>query len=82
MIDFIANWFNFSNFLYLMILALGTIVTIVSVKYRNLMKEIRDVFEVLRVGYEDGKLTKKEKESVMKEVLDVLSALLKVVWKR
>jgi hypothetical protein len=42
------------------------------------MKEVRTV---LQEAYEDGKLDKDEQKKIMKEILDVFSALLKIAWK-
>ncbi|KKN47806.1 hypothetical protein LCGC14_0659270 [marine sediment metagenome] len=79
--DFLSDWFNWSNALYLVILILGAILTLVSTKIRVVVAELKELFEVVRVANADGKYTEKEKEKILKEVLDVLAAILKAIWK-
>ena len=75
------EWLNWSNTLYLAGILLGGVLTLVSLKYRSLLKEIQDVSTVLSDALEDKKLTKAEKEAVMKEVLDVLRESVRLVWR-
>jgi len=42
---------------------------------------MKEVFKVLQEAYEDGKLDKDEQKKIMKEILDVFAALLKIAWK-
>ena len=76
-----SEWFTWSNGFYLAGLIVAGGATFIGLKYKKLVDELKDVFDVLREAYEDGKLSKKEKERVMKEVLDVFASLLKIVWK-
>lgn len=76
-----SEWFTWSNGFYLAGLIVAGGATFVGLKYKKLVNELKEVFKALQEGYEDGKLTKKEKERVMKEVLDVLSALIKIAWR-
>ncbi|KKM71539.1 hypothetical protein LCGC14_1429610 [marine sediment metagenome] len=78
---FLSDWFNWSNALYLIILILGVVFTLVTTKYRAVIAELKELMEVVRKGYADGTLDKKEKEAILKEVLDVLKAILGVIWK-
>ena len=55
--------------------------TFVGLKYKKLVDEMKDVFKVLQESYEDGKLDNDERKKIMKEVLDVMGALLKIAWK-
>jgi hypothetical protein len=51
-------------------------------KYKKLVDEIKEVFKVLQEAYaDDNKLDAEERKAIMKEILDVLSALLKIAWK-
>ena len=50
-------------------------------KYKKLVDELKEVFKTLQDAYEDGKLSNEERKRIMKEVLDVFSALLKIAWK-
>ena len=72
-----SDWFTWSSGFYLAGLVLAGGVTFVGLKY----KELKEVFKALEDGYKDGSLSKREKEKIMKEVLDVLGALLKIVWR-
>ena len=76
------DWFNWTNFFYLAGLILAGGATFVGMKYKKLVNEMKEVFKVLQEAYEDdGKLDSEERKAVMKEILDVLSALLKIAWK-
>jgi len=77
-----SDWFNWTNFWYLAGLILAGGATFVGLKYKKLVDEMKEVFKVLQEAYEDdGKLDSEERKAVMKEVLDVFSALLKIAWK-
>ena len=75
------EWFSWSNLFYLVGLIIAGGATLVATKYRNIVKEIKDVASELQEAYEDGHLSKEEKEEVMKEVLDVLKAVINLKWK-
>jgi len=75
------EWFSWSNLFYLVGLIIAGGATLVATKYRNIVKEIKDVASELQEAYEDGHLSKEEKEQVMKEVLDVLKAVINLKWK-
>ena len=77
-----SDWFNWTNFWYLAGLILAGGATFVGLKYKKLVDEMKEVFKVLQEAYEDdGKLDSEERKAVMKEILDVFSALLKIAWK-
>lgn len=75
-----TEWFSWDTALYAGVLALGAIATVATVRYRKVIVELQEVAEVLRESYADKKITKAEKERIMKEILDVVSALLKSAW--
>ncbi len=75
------EWISWTNGFYLAGLILAGVVTIVGSKYKSLVKEVSEVAKSLEKGFEDGKLTKKEKDEIMKESLDVLKALINLRWK-
>ena len=75
------EWFSWSNLFYLVGLIIAGGATLVATKYKNIVKEIKDVASELQEAYEDGHLSKEEKEEVMKEVLDVLKAVINLKWK-
>jgi hypothetical protein len=76
-----SDWITWGNAWYLAGLILAGGATFVGVKYKKLVTELKEVFIALQEGYEDNSLTKKEKERIMKEILDVLGALLKIAWR-
>ena len=76
-----SDWFNWTNFFYLAGLILAGGATFVGLRYKKLVDEIKEVFTVLQEAYEYGKLDKDEQKKIMKEILDVFSALLKIAWK-
>ncbi len=75
------EWISWSNFFYLAGLIIAGVATLVASRYRSIVKEIKDVASELQKAYEDGELSKEEKEAVMKEVLDVLKAVINLKWK-
>jgi len=80
--DNMSDWFNWTNFFYLAGLVLAGGATFVGLRYKKLVDEMKEVFKVLQEAYEDdGKLDSEERKAVMKEILDVLGALLKIAWK-
>ncbi|MBC8376982.1 MAG: hypothetical protein H8E26_13130 [FCB group bacterium] len=74
------DWLSLNNALYLSVLILGALVTVMSTKYRNILKELSELAEVLKSGYADQKLSKAEKEAVIREALDVVKAILLMKW--
>ena len=54
---------------------LGSAVTIVSIKHKNVLKEIKELAEVVQESYEDKKITKDEQKAILDEVVDVANAI-------
>ena len=75
------EWLSWSNLFYLVGLIIAGVATLVATKYRNIVKEMKEVASELQKAYEDGELSKEEKETVMKEALDVLKAVINLKWK-
>ena len=75
------DFFNWTNFFYLMGLILAGVATLMAAKYKAMMKEIGDVAKVLEEAYADKKVTNAEKKKIMKEVLDVLKSVINLKWK-
>tara|TARA_Y100000593_G_C4145132_1_gene254250 strand:- start:324 stop:626 length:303 start_codon:yes stop_codon:yes gene_type:complete len=80
-VNTMMEWLSWSNFFYLAGLIIAGVATLVASKYRSIVKEIKDVASELQKAYEDGELSKEEKEAVMKEALDVLKAVINLKWK-
>ncbi len=75
------EWMNWSNFAYLMIIILGAVGTMVATKYRIVIKELKEVAQEYHKAMADGKLTKEEQQKIAKQSMDVLMAIVKMVWK-
>ena len=75
------DWISWSNGFYLLGLVIAGAATMVAAKYTNVVKEMKDVADTLEEAYADGKLTKKEKDKVMKEALDVIKSVINLKWK-
>ena len=76
-----SDWFSWSNLFYLIGIMLAGGISLVASKYTSIVKEMKEVAKVLEEAYEDGELSKKEKEAVMKEVLDVVKSVINLKWK-
>ncbi len=76
-----SDWFSWSNIFYLIGLILAGGLTMVASKYKTIVKEMKEVAKVLEEAYEDGQLSKSEKEAVMKECLDVVKSVINLKWK-
>ena len=76
-----SDWFSWSNLFYLIGIMLAGGMSLVASKYTTIVKEMKEVAKVLEEAYEDGELSKKEKEAVMKEVLDVVKSVISLKWK-
>jgi flagellar motor component MotA len=79
--DNMSDWFNWTNFFYLAGIMIAGGATFIGLKYKKLVDEIKEVSKVSHEAYEDGKLDNDERKKIMKEVLDVLGALMKIAWK-
>jgi len=55
--------------------------TSVTAKNRQIVIEIGELVKALEDGLKDKKLTKTEKDRVMKEALDVAKAVIQSKWK-
>ena len=75
-----SEWVSWTNAFYMGGVIVAGIATLVAAKYKNIVKEFGDVMKKLEEGYRDAKLTKSEKDAVMKEVIDVGKAVLKAKW--
>lgn len=78
--DFLTDYFSWSNLFYLVGIILAGSLTLVSTRYRKIMKELTDVVKVLEKANEDKKVTNAEKKLIMKEVLDVVKAIIGLRW--
>jgi len=79
--DFVSEWLSWSNLLYMIGLAIAGYATTVTAKNRNLIVQIGELVKALEDGLKDRKLTKAEKDKIMKEALDVAKAAIQSRWK-
>ena len=75
------DWFSVYNGLYLIVLILGAVATLVTKRYRKVVKELSELAVALKNGYSDKKLTKAEKDEIMKEALDVVKSIIQLKWR-
>jgi len=75
------DWMNWTNFAYAMVLVFTIMGTMVAQKYRIVVKELKDVAQKYKDASKDGKISEKEREQLAKECMDVIMALVKLVWK-
>jgi|TARA_R100000278_G_scaffold37364_2_gene33377 hypothetical protein len=75
------EWLSLSNAAYLFAIIVGGLMSLAAVKYRPLLKEIKEVAEKYNEAMKDGKLSKAEQQSLAKECMDVISAVCKLVWR-
>ena len=79
--DFISEWLSWSNLFYMIGLGVAGYATSVTAKNRNIVVQIGELVKALEDGMKDKKLTKTEKDKVMKEALDVAKAVIQSKWK-
>ena len=60
------EWLSWSNGAYLAIILLGGYMAVVSAKYRNVLKEIKEALEEYRKAAADGEITEEERDLVAK----------------
>ena len=65
--DFVSDWLSWSNLFYMVGLAIAGYATSVTAKNRNIVVQIGELVKALEDGLKDKKLTKTEKDRVMKE---------------
>ena len=79
--DFFNDWLSWSNMFYLIGLIVAGYATTVTAANRQIVKEIGDLVKALESGYKDNKITKSEKDLIMKEALDIGKAVIQSRWK-
>ena len=79
--DFLNDWLSWSNMFYLIGLIVAGYATTVTAANRQIVKEIGDLVKALESGYKDNRITKSEKDLIMKEALDIGKAVIQSRWK-
>jgi hypothetical protein len=75
------EWLSWSNAAYLAVIIIGGGMTFAAAKYKKLLKEIKEALEAYREAAKDGKITAAERDKIVKEVLDIAGAGIKIFWK-
>ena len=75
------EWLNWSNFAYLVAIMIGGCITFAATKYRKLLKEIQEALNTYHEAAKDGEITEEERNRIVKEVLDIAQAGVKIFWR-
>ena len=75
------EWLSWENAAYLAVIILGAMATMVATKYRIILKEMKEAAAKYHEAAKDGKITKAEQQAIAKECMDVMMAVVKMVWK-
>ena len=75
------EWLSWGNAAYMAAIILGGGLTFAATKYRGVLKEVQEVLNVYHEAAKDGEISPKERDRIMKELLDVASAGVKIFWK-
>ena len=76
-----SDWLSLSNLFYLLGLVIAACLTMVATKYRIVVSEVKEVAAKYHEASKDGKITKEEQQAIAKECMDVMMAVVKMVWK-
>ena len=76
-----SEWVSWTNAAYMAAIIVGGGITFAAAKYKKVLKEIQEALNVYHEAAKDGKITADEREKIMKEVLDIASAGIKIFWK-
>ena len=75
------EWLSWSNAAYMAAIIISGGLTFAATKYRGVLKEVQEALNTYHDAAKDGKITAKEREKIMKEVLDIASSGVKIFWK-
>jgi hypothetical protein len=76
-----SEWLTWSNAAYAAAIIVGGGLTFAATKYRAFLKEIKEALNTYHEAAKDGVISPKERDRIMKEVLDIASAGVKIFWK-
>jgi hypothetical protein len=76
-----SEWITPTTIAYVVILILSGMLGIVTMRWRTVIVELKDFFKKYKVAMEDGRLSKQEKEMLVKEGFEVIMALIKALLK-
>ena len=69
------EWLNLENAAYMMVIILGALGTMAAVRYRPLIKEVKEVAQKYHEAKKDGTISDSEKQAIAKEGMDVIVAI-------
>ena len=75
------EWLNLENAAYMMVIILGALGTMAAVRYRPLIKEVKEVAQKYNEAKKDGTISDSEKQAIAKESMDVIVAIGKLIWR-
>ena len=75
------EWLNLENAAYMMVIILGALGTMAAVRYRPLIKEVKEVAQKYHEAKKDGTISDSEKQAITKESMDVIVAIGKLLWR-
>ena len=67
-----------ANIAWLIVIMLSALLGVVTAKWRGVLSELKDFFEKYKIAQEDGKLTKAEREMLVKEAFEVILQIIRV----
>ena len=75
------EWLNLENAAYMMVIILGALGTMAAVRYRPLIKEVKEVAQKYHEAKKDGPISDCENHAIAKESMDVIVAIGKLIWR-
>ena len=75
------EWLTLSNAAYMLVIILGALGTMAAVRYRPLIKEVKEVAQKYHEAKKDGTISDSEKQAIAKESMDVIVAIGKLIWR-
>ena len=76
-----SEWLSWTNAAYMAAIIVGGGITFAAAKYKKVLKGIQEALNVYHEAAKDGKITAKEREKIMKEVLEIASAGVRIFSK-
>ena len=75
------EWLSWSNGAYLMAVIIGGGLTFGAAKYKKVLKEIQEALNTYHEAAKDGEISEQERDKIVKEVLDIAQAGVKIFWR-
>lgn len=75
------EWLSWSNGAYLAAIMIGGYITFAAAKYKKVLKEIQEALDAYHEAAKDGKITEEERDKIVREVLDIAQAGIKLFWR-